>query len=172
MPLLDQAQNWRATESVAAAIANGPESLPDSTMAVRAVRQMQTALKPPAPLRIQSRPLKVAHDATWQRMTLEFSDTTWEVDLAFDYGDASAEWIEVGAPLSQPGGSRQLQVKLSMHHPFSKRFMRPGDEGVEGIARIAAGLAIAEAIAQKDGARFSGRIRTSLNELLGLGLAD
>jgi hypothetical protein len=175
MPLLDQAHNWRAAESAAAAITDNPEALAGHSMAARAATQMQAAFKPSAPLRIQSRPLKVADDATWRRMTLELSDTTWEVNLAFDYSEAAAEWIEVGAPLSQPGGSRQLQVKLSMHHPFSKRFMRAGDEGVEiveGVARIAAGLAIAEAIAQEDGVRFSGRIRTSLNELLWLGLAD
>jgi len=40
------------------------------------------------------------------------------------------------------------------------------------VARLATGLAIAEAIAQDDGVRYSGRIRSSLNELLLMGLAE
>jgi len=173
MPLLDQAQNWRATEvspsiegPVATATAEDAGERPQQS------RQAGLTPRPGAPLRIQSRPLQVAGDTTWRKITLDLSDAAWEVDLALDYGEASTDWIEVASSSSNVDGRRQLQVRLSMHHPFSKRYLGKEAPELEGVLRLVTGLAIAEAIAQQDGVRFSGRVRTSLNELLRLGLAD
>lgn len=173
LPLLDQAQNWRANESAApAATRIAAASMAASKAPAASEPRSAGTLRPAAPPRIQRRPLQVASDAQWRKITLDLSDATWEVDLALDYSEASAEWIEVASPARSVDGPRQLQVKLSMHHPFSKRFLSGGDGKLDGVARLATGLAIAEAIAQEDGVRFSSRIRTSLNELLWLGLAD
>jgi hypothetical protein len=173
LPLLDQAQNWRAGEPASPATSSAASAARDDTGQPWPRAPLGSeGFRPGAPLRIQSHPLQVAGDASWRKMTLSLSDATWEVDLALDYSEASAAWMEVASPSPKPDGHRQLQVKLCMHHPFSKRFLSEGKGTVEAVARLATGLAIAEAIAQEDGVRFSGRIRTSLNELLWLGLAD
>lgn len=163
-PLLDQALNWRLGESPIKPSA--PNGTVDSAVTSPLGAGNGKAALPP---RISSRPLQIAKDANRRTMRIDLDDGAWEVDLAFDYGEASSEWMEVAG--SGPD-TRRLQVKLSMCHPFSERFLSKGEANVEGVTRLVAGLAIAEAIAQQDGVRFSGRIRTSLNELLWLGLAE
>jgi hypothetical protein len=173
LPLLDQAQNWRATETPTTVDPRGTPSTTDASDASQPLqRPTSPAPRPSAPVRIQSRPLQTAGDTTWRKITLDLSDTTWEVALALDYGEITTDWIEVAAPSNAADGRCELQVRLAMQHPFSKRFL--GNEGsdLEFALRLVSGLAIAEAIAQKDGVRFSSRVRTSLNELLRLGLAD
>lgn len=163
-PLLDQAQNWRS--GVSPIKPSGSAGEPPSTTAPSLSNGGARGGQPP---RIQTRPLQIAKDAGRRTLRLDLEDGAWEVDLAFDYGEASSEWMEVAGGAA---GGRKLQVKLSMRHPFSEKFLGNGEGNFEGVARLATGLAIAEAIAQQDGVRFSGRIRTSLNELLWMGLAE
>ena len=59
-----------------------------------------------------------------------------------------------------------------MLHPFTQAFFSRSDqEQIQGLARLAIGLVLAETIARDSGVKNAGRIRTSLNELLRLALA-
>lgn len=174
LPILDQAQNWRANEASASVVNRLPVRTSDDEIVGIAIQHPKPNLvtRPKPTVRIQSHHLQVAGETSWRRITLELSDTVWEVAIALDEDEASMDFMEVAAPLSTDEGRRQLQVRLAMQHPFSRRFLGEVGANSEGVLRLVAGLAIAEAIAQHDGVRFSGRIRTSLNELLALGLAE
>lgn len=160
--LLDQAQNWRSGERERV---ERPTAPPASAPPV-------SPTPGPAPRRgARITPATAGADG-WRRTQLELGGQLWEVDLALDYDSGDDEWLEIRTPVQSRRGARQLQVTLSMRHPFSEAFVEESGSINEGIARLATGLAIAEAIAQEDGVRFSGRIRNSLNELLLTGLGE
>jgi hypothetical protein len=165
MPLLEQAQNWRSAE---------PERLSAQALPLldRLVASDQSAqLKLRSEARITSRPPE-ANAPDTRRMTIVLGDDRWEIDVALDPHGSEESWLEVSAPARQVAGARRLEVRLSTRHPFSDAFLNHAGILNEGIVRLSVGLAISEAIAQEDGMRYSGRIRSSLNELLLQGLAD
>lgn len=165
MPLLDQAQNWRAGELAAT------EDQP-------VIGGADNKHKPRRPLggnglaKISSIKSGEKRGSHWRKLGLEVGGQTWEVQLNLEQGDPEDDWLQVYSLINENDGVRRLVATLSTNHPFSKSFMGEKGEAGEGIARLAIGLAIAEAIAQDDGVRSSGRIRSSLNELLMLGLAQ
>jgi hypothetical protein len=105
-------------------------------------------------------------------MIVAIGGENWEIDLALDESGSEEDWLDVSAPTDAASSDRRLQVRVSMLHPFSKTFVLQSGKINEGVIRLAIGLAISEAIAQGDGIRFSGRIRSSLNELLSMGLGE
>lgn len=170
MPLLDQAQNWRAGDQERRAppeSASAPEPSLATASPVEAPRP-RTIRKP---ARVAPAAVAVEHGSGCRRTQIELGGERWDVDLTLDYDGGDEDWLAVStAP--RRDGARQLQVRLSMRHPFSEAFVEDSGTINEGVARLATGLAIAEVIAQEDGVRYSGRIRSSLNELLLTELAE
>lgn len=182
MNILDQAQNWRSTET-------GRENRPT---AEKAVRQMKQDVEPetlgvalgqvqashegqqekPAE-QPRKTPLVEREDDVLQTFALDVAGGRWEIDLALDYQDATADWMRISDQPTDAGSRpRRLGIRLAMLHPFTQRYF--GNAGVletQGLARLAVGLVLAETIARDGGVRLAGRVRTSLNELLRLGLA-
>lgn len=165
MPLLDQAQNWRSGEQERA-LADVVPLVPKSV----GIERVGTAhLRSDA--RITTRAAEAGTNNS-RRMTIPLGEVRWEVDVTLDPAGRDESWLDISAPPSQASGERRLTVRLSMGHPFSRSFMGEAGAINEGMIRLAVGLAVSEAIAQDDGVRYSGRIRSSLNELLLMGLAD
>jgi hypothetical protein len=179
MPLLDQALNWRSTEiakenrpTAKKAIAQMSDEVVPSKIsaAVSKIQAKQEVSKvEPVP---QSRMRSHEEDIT-QRFDLEISGSKWAIDLALDYQDSTCDWIRISDHATAAGGgTRKLGVRLAMLHPFSQRFFAGCDQSqIQGLARLALGLVLAETIARDGGIKYAGRVRTSLNELLRLVLA-
>lgn len=162
VPMLDQAQNWRSGEQERAAAEVVP-LVPLTTAANR--------VRPRSEARIRVQPASASADDL-RRLTMNLGGEQWDVDVALDPGGSEESWLDIAASTETGPGSRHLLVGLSLRHPFSSAFLVDAGKVNEGLVRLAAGLAISEAIAQGDGVRYSGRIRGSLNELLLMGLAD
>ncbi len=165
MPLLDQAQNWRAGEL--ATLEHQPTTHSEGDR-----HKLKGLAVGRGHARITSVKSGEKRGSEWRKLRMEIGGQTWEVQLTLAHGDPDDEWLQVHSLTDETDGVRRLLATLSMSHPFSEGFMRGSGEANEGIARLAIGLAVAEAIAQDDGVRSSGRVRSSLNELLMLGLAD
>lgn len=180
MPLLDQAQNWRSTETAR-------ESRPQAQKAVKEMQEELPAAKVASALqKVQSQhgdepsrqelPQQRMHakeDDVTHRFEFDVLGARWEIDLALDYKDVTCDWLRISDQATQvSGGSRRLGVRLAMLHPFSERFFAKADaEQIQGLARLAIGLVLSETIARDGGVKLAGRIRTSLNELLRLALS-
>lgn len=181
MPLLDQAQNWRSTESAREnrpqaqkAVTQMQDEMPTakvgSVVAKVQAHQSDTPVRDDLP---QQRMHAKADDVA-QRFDLDVLGARWEIDLALDYKDATCDWLRISdQPTHASGGSRRIGVRLAMLHPFSRRFFAGADaDQIQGIARLAIGLVLSETIARDGGVKLAGRIRTSLNELLRLALSN
>jgi len=170
LPLLDQALNWRSSDSsvrsAVAPVAHELVALSSLPAAPTDAPRIAEATK------IRRKPVKIERGADWRALSLDIAGVAWQVEISLDHDEGATEWIEVAAASVGEFDGRKLQVKIAMAHPFSRQFLGNGDGSIEAVLRLAAGLAIAEAIANKDGVRFATRIRTSLNDLLLLGLAD
>ena len=182
MNILDQAQNWRSTET-------GRENRPTAEKAVQqmkeevvttdlgsVVEQVQSVHEDPraAPAdEPPDTPLPRRDDDVALSFTLDVAGGRWEVALALDYQDAAADWIRISDQPNDAGSKpRRLGIRLAMLHPFNQRYFgNAGPLETQGLARLAVGLVLAETVARDGGVKLAGRVRTSLNELLRLGLA-
>ena len=160
MPLLDQALNWRASGVASQA----PLPLLEN-------RQSAARRAPRSGIRITTlessdRSLRIARTTS-----IKLAGEQWEVELSLDGEHPCDDWLQVHSLEPAAQGKRLLRATISKGHPFTATLLSPTGEFDEGVARLVTGLVIAEAIAQDDGVRSSGRIRSSLNELLLLGLS-
>jgi hypothetical protein len=53
-----------------------------------------------------------------------------------------------------------------MAHPFMTRFAQSGGEGLEGLLRVAAAIALSEVLARDTGVRKAGTVRRNINDIL------
>lgn len=179
MPLLDQAQNWRSSDTAR-------ENRPKAQQAVKDMQDLSTDKVGAALEKVQSHQgdqpsrqelpqqrMQSKENDVAQRFELDVLGAHWEIDLALDYKDATCDWLRISDQATHgPGGTRRIGVRLAMLHPFSQRFFAKADaDEIQGIARLAIGLVLSETIARDGGVKLAGRVRTSLNELLRLALS-
>ena len=180
--ILDQAQNWRSSET-------GRENRPAAEKAVQQMKdeveidalgevvgQVQASHEGPEATPAEEppkAPLPKRGDDVAQTFSLDVAGGRWEIDLALDYQDATADWIRISDQPNEAGSKpRRLGIRLAMLHPFTQRYFgNAASLETQGLARLAVGLVLAETVARDGGVKLAGRVRTSLNELLRLGLA-
>ncbi|MDX8541479.1 ATP-binding protein [Mesorhizobium abyssinicae] len=180
LPLLDQAQNWRSTETAREnrphaqkAIKEMQEEMPINKVASALEKVQAHQSGEPSRQELPQQRMQTKEDDVAQRFDLDVLGARWEIDLALDYKDATCDWLRISDQATHgPGGTRRIGVRLAMLHPFSQRFFAKADaDQIQGIARLAIGLVLSETIARDGGVKLAGRIRTSLNELLRLALS-
>lgn len=163
IPIIEQAQNWRFGElerPIAEVVPLVPRQGKDLSVSVHARTETR--------INTQSS----AGGSAWRHLAISVGGEQWDIEVVLDPLAGEENWLDVSAPPRTLDGARSLQVRLAQHHPFTRRFVETSADANEGVIRLAVGLAISEAIAQGDGVRYSGRIRSALNELLMMGLAD
>lgn len=180
MPLLEQAQNWRSTETAREnrpqaqkAVREMQEEMPVSKVASALVKVQAHHRDEPSRHELPQQRMHAQEDDVAQRFELDVLNARWEIDLALDYKDTTCDWLRISDHATHvTGGARRIGVRLGMLHPFSQRFFaEAGADQIQGIARLAIGLVLSETIARDGGVKLAGRIRTSLNELLRLALS-
>ncbi len=179
-PILDQAYNWRSTDAAKAnrpvaqkALAQlelevQPESLSVKLEKIQALVNEERLSEPP------QKTMRAKEDDVSQRFDVDVGGGRWEVSLTLDYKDPTCDWFRISDHATEAsGGVRKLGVRLAMLHPFSQRYFTGADElQIQGLARLAIALALSETLARDGGAKMAGRVRTALNELLRLNLAN
>jgi hypothetical protein len=181
MPILDQAQNWRSLDAAKEnrpvaekAISQMKEEVAPATFGAAFERVQQRQAEADEGVAEPQRTMRSKEDDVAHRFEMEMAGHRWEIDLALDYKDGAADWIRISDQPTNVGTTpRRLGVRLGMLHPFSQRYFSNGSElQVQGLARLAMGLVLAETIARDGGVRNAGRVRTALNELLRLALVS
>ena len=178
MPILDQAHNWRSTDTARASRPVAEKALAQFQIDVApealsaGVEKVQAALAADPSAEAPQKTMRAKESDVSHRFSLDVGGSRWEIDLALDYKDPSSDWIRISDQATQAGGrTRKLGVRLAMVHPFMQRYFGGCDEAqIQGLARLAVGLVLSETLARDGGARMAGLVRTSLNELLRLSL--
>lgn len=101
---------------------------------------------------------------------IKYNEAYWLVYVELSTSYAHHDWLEIGDHLIPKGsksgaGERQLGVRVSMSHPFSKRLSANATTG-NTLADFAAGIAIARTLAVESGATQTGLLLDFLSEVL------
>lgn len=93
------------------------------------------------------------------RITVEISNDPTHLRDWFEVADHT-EGGSAGDPTDV------IRLRMSLHHPFSQRYVGIEYENLELLTRFAAALAIAEITARDAGARQAGEVRRRFNDLI------
>jgi hypothetical protein len=168
LPLLRQAREYR--------IKPRPEEL--ESAAVEAVERTVTLLARDLPKSIADiAPVPISFDAppefspaaaplAVKELEIQHESVSWRIRLETTSDPGVADWIETFDRRSEPDGVQYVGVRLSLVHPFTQRFSSADPDEIELLLRIAAALAVAEALARMGGAKQVGIVRKNFNELL------
>jgi hypothetical protein len=173
LQLIQQAEGYRARKAppdLGAAASRAAESaasvLPQAEAVIEGqVHDVPREIVPP-----------VAYDGevvnSTQSRQLKIKGQLWSIAVETTTDPAATEWLKVREKQSKGGKARELGILVSISHPFTQRFGGVTQFELEGLIRVAMGLAIAESTARASGAKMAGVVLKHLNELLGGVLAE
>jgi hypothetical protein len=167
LPLLRQAENYRALAARAdreraakQAVARTAEALEaDLPATIEAV-----AGKPPA--ETQHEELPSTPTLAKREIGLAFKGETWRISIELSDDPANGDWLSLSDVPKVHAAQRLIEIRVSYTHPFMTRFAARGGDDLEGFLRMAAALALAEALARNNGVKMAGTVRRNLNEIL------
>jgi hypothetical protein len=114
--------------------------------------------------------LSKANDIQHREFVLEFNDTDWSVTIELTHDDSISDWLEVGSNLipnrAYKKDFKQLDIRMSMNHPFVTHFAGSDKSRLEPILRMAVAFGLAEEAARESGVLKVGQLRSNLNKLL------
>jgi len=164
--LLQQAEGYRARKAPA-----------DMSAAATQAAAFTAAVLPQAQAVIESQATEVAREvplpSTYGAETITSSETLvlmikneeWQVSIETTADPAATEWLKVRQRRTI-GDVRELGILFSVSHPFTQRFGGATAEDIQGLLRVAVGLAIAETTAREAGVGMAGVVLRHLNGLL------
>lgn len=166
LPLAQQAEKYRvnkAQPSLGIAAAEAADRTASVLPRAQDLIEVQTDASPAA-----ETPETYGDAARVNKHSLELmiKGDRWIVDIDLTDDPAATEWLKVrDAP--KPGRKRELGIRIALSHPFTLRYGGALGEDLEGLIRIAVGLAIAQTTARESGVKMAGTVIRNLNELLG-----
>ena len=167
MPLLKQAEGYRVRapstqlEKVARqAVKNTTQvmqtRLPDILPTVAEAELVDTPTKQtPRKLLLASR-----------QFNINFRDKKWLINVELTNHPSEGDWVSISDSPATQAVPRQLNIRVSMAHPFMVRFAQDSTENIEGILRLAVAVALAEVLARDAGVRKAGTVRRNVNSIL------
>jgi len=177
MPLLRQARNYRERVS-RDNVGRTAETVTRSTGEALERHLPETATQvcnATPPSRAPAEELPHAELASRRQIDIDFDDQSWRVVLELSTDPAIRDWISLAESVVADfdGADRNLLgVRVSLVHPFVRRFVRMNAEQLEPIVRLAAAIALAEKVARDAGGDYPTAVRMTLNELLRGALAQ
>jgi Histidine kinase-, DNA gyrase B-, and HSP90-like ATPase len=168
LPLLKQAREYRLTPKreelkVAAGVAVERTASVIARELPSVVAKVDPA-PPPVPAPTSFTPSEPPLAA--KQIEVEQGSVRWKITLETSNDPAVGDWVEIFDRSNAADGSQHLGVRLSLAHPFTQRYSSADPNEIELLLRIAAALALAEAIARAGGAKQAGSVRKIMNELL------
>lgn len=172
VPLLDQAAGYRSSPSRQLKKKDA-EAIADRTVSAlqRSGGSAMARLAASGPADATPKTLPKKDLIARREFLLRHQGQTWEVILDMSNDPSVGTWVELA---EKPHSSRrvgkqtvrQLHIRFSIEHPFTRAFIGAGQESLEPQLRIAAALALAEVVAREAGVRQAGTVLRNVNELL------
>jgi hypothetical protein len=114
--------------------------------------------------------LSKASDIQHREFIIEFNDTDWSVTIELSHDDSISDWLEVGSNLIPNRAYKkdftQLDIRMSMNHPFVTHFAGSDKSKLEPILRLAVAIGLAEQAARDADVKKIGLLRVNLNKIL------
>jgi hypothetical protein len=166
MPMLEQAEGWRAKAPRAsmAAVAEAAVSHTVDALELNLPRLLPQLADAPT-VEGSDLALPLAHHLASRSFVLAFRGRTWNVSVVVTEDPSEGEWLSVGN-VEQGARVRTLELRMAAAHPFMVRFAQLDAEAFEAILRLAAAIGIAEVVARDSGIAKAGTFRRNLNEVL------
>ncbi|MBU8541084.1 hypothetical protein, partial [Falsiroseomonas tokyonensis] len=100
-------------------------------------------------------------------MSFDFWGSRWVVVVRVADADAQSDWLDVGdVETSAATGVRRIEIRVAGVHPFMTRFAHRDPEVMQALVRVAAAMALSEALLRSAGGANPGAIRRTTNDLL------
>ena len=168
LPILTQADNFRVRASRNELKEAAEKAVDNTTKALLRHNLMdvlrRVAEKPP--VETQEEPLEDKPRLVFKELSVRFRNRDWIIRIEMTDDPAEGDWLSVSDQPLVGSGSDVVEIRLSMAHPFMVRFAQADTDQIEGLLRVAAGLALAEKLAREIGLSRTGTIRRNLNEIL------
>jgi hypothetical protein len=164
LPLLRQAHGHRARVAEKAerdAASRALDRTADAIAANVAAVISESLESPPAPA-----PTALLDDVpvvSERSVELDVNGVRWTILADLVNGEPYEDWLEIAADSVE---DRRIQIRVSLAHPFSRRFAATDADDLEAMIRIAASLALAIVVADMQGAVSSLLVLANFNELL------
>jgi len=167
MPLLRQADNYRAL-AARADRERAAKAAVGRTADILAEELPETieAIADHAPAETQHIELPLTPTLASREVTLGFRGETWRIRIELSDDPAEGDWLSLSDVVLDASSERLIEIRVSYTHPFMTRFASRGDDDLEALLRIAAALALAEALARNNGVKMAGTVRRNFNEIL------
>jgi histidine kinase/DNA gyrase B/HSP90-like ATPase len=113
--------------------------------------------------------LPKAKPAAMEPIELVFQDNYWHVRAELTDDPSVGDWLAIAEKETTKVGRgrvRNLEIRLSLAHPFMVRFADMSTSQMEPVLRVAMALALAEITARESGVKYAGTIRNLVNDLL------
>ena len=172
IPLLQQAEGYRVRPKTIDVRPRAEAALRTTAKVVE--QNVPAVLKPhltePPPETALPGELAKAKTAAIQPIVIDFHGEQWRIKAELTDDPGVGDWLGLSVKDdSHPKKGeriRELEIRLSLAHPFMVRFSGVFSEHLEGIVRIAMALALAEIAARESGVPLAGAIRKTVNDLL------
>jgi hypothetical protein len=166
LPLLKQADAFRALESRSDRARAAQQAVDRTAEAME--RDLPAVLPKVAdapPIDTPTQPLPQQSTLAFRELRINFRGECWLIKIELTDEPSEGQWLSIS---DQPpaDGSRVIELRVSLAHPFMVRFAQTDPDEVEALLRVAAGLGLAETIARQSGYRYAGTIRRNLNDIL------
>ncbi len=99
-----------------------------------------------------------------QRKTVNFEGRQWSIEIILNYDRDNSSWLLIND--DKKIRNKQIQIQISMLHPFTEMYFGDNSEEVEGMILIGSYIALAETIARERGNPRSDVVRSYLNDIL------
>lgn len=173
LPLLKQAEGYRVREPRSQLAAAATQAVTNTTQALE--QKLPAVLPsvagaPPVDTPAQKAPPQPT--LANRRFDVTFRDRIWSINVELTDDPAESQWVVLSDVPAVRQGPRQLDIRVSMTHPFMVRFAQSDSEDVDALLRVAAALALAEVLARDSGVRNAGTVRRNVNDILREALSD
>lgn len=172
LPLLRQADSYRALEAKRDRQRIAEQALSDVTEAIEAsLPEVVERIAQETSVETSGEPLEPEPLLASRKIEFPFRGRTWRIKIELSEEAGSSDWLTVSDAVSS-GDIETLSIRIAMQHPFMVRFAQTDREMVEAMIRVGAAFAVAEKLARNSGATYAGTVRRNFNEVLREGLSN
>lgn len=100
-----------------------------------------------------------------REIKIEVFGDTWEIIIELSNDPAIGDWVSF-SEYAREDDIRQVNIRLSLAHPFMLQFGGVEAEQIEPLQRVAVAIVLSEITARDSGVRDAGTFRRNVNELL------
>jgi histidine kinase/DNA gyrase B/HSP90-like ATPase len=173
LPLLRQAEGYRSRAAQSQLTAAAQQAVASTTdaMEARLPEILPTVADAPS-VETPATTAPIQPRLAGRSFDIQFRERSWTINVEVTNDPAESQWLVLSDSGPDQAGSRKIDIRVSMAHPFMVRFAQADPEELEGMLRVAAAIALAEILARGSGVRGAATVRRNMNDILREALSE